>query len=424
MFTLKHYLRWSFSVLRHLSIGQLTQQFQLNSDQHFTGELLVHSSSSNAGRSGATYSWNLYFLLGRLVWVSSRVHRFRRWRRAIRLFAPQLNPDDIQFSGTVESPFMEYAVMMGLVRQQQLHRNQAIAIVEHLICEVIFDILQEGDSCEAIAAQSEHLKAMGEPITILNPRQLLTKAYQQWQSWCDAELARYSPHLAPYIGSHEELQKRVSPKAYGMLSTLIDGKATLADLAVTVKQPPLKLTQSLTPYFRKGLLNLRLVPDLLPQQLREVLAEQTAKRPPKVLCIDDSPAICRQLETILKQSGYQCVSLQDPLQAIPSLLEEKPDLIFLDLVMPIASGYEICSQIRRISIFKDTPVVILTGNDGLVDRVRAKMVGASDFLAKPVNPKKVMEVTRRYCPKQQPDAQATTQHHYQDVSGQALLMLP
>lgn len=409
--------------MRHLSIGQLTQQFQLNSDQHFTGELVVHSSSLNVGRSGATYSWNLYFLLGRLVWVSSHVHRFRRWRRAILLFAPQLDPDTIQFSGTVDSPFMEYAVMMGLVRQQRLHRNQAIAIVEHLICEVLFDILQEGDSFEAIADQSDLLKAMGEPITILNPRQLLTKAYQQWQSWCNAELARYSPHLAPYINNREELQKRVSSKAYSMLSTLIDGKATLADLAVTVKQPALKLTQSLTPYFRKGLLNLRLVPDLLPQQLRDVLAEQKANRSPKVLCIDDSPAICRQLETILKQSGYQCVSVQDPLQAIPSLLEEKPDLIFLDLVMPIASGYEICSQIRRISIFKDTPVVILTGNDGLVDRVRAKMVGASDFLSKPVNPHKVLEVTRRYYPKQRPDALSTQHLDSGGASGQALLML-
>jgi len=80
------------------------------------------------------------------------------------------------------------------------------------------------------------------------------------------------------------------------------------------------------------------------------------------------------------------------------LLESKPGLIFLDLVMPIASGYEICSQIRRMSAFKNTPVVILTGNDGIVDRVRAKVVGASDFLSKPVNAEKVLAIARQYLP--------------------------
>ena len=78
------------------------------------------------------------------------------------------------------------------------------------------------------------------------------------------------------------------------------------------------------------------------------------------------------------------------------LLEQKPDLIFLDLVMPIANGYEICSQIRRISAFKDTPIIILTSNDGIVDRVRARMVGATDFLAKPIEREKVLRVAHRY----------------------------
>jgi chemotaxis family two-component system response regulator PixG len=83
-------------------------------------------------------------------------------------------------------------------------------------------------------------------------------------------------------------------------------------------------------------------------------------------------------------------------QALPLLLEHKPDLIFLDLVMPITNGYEICSQIRRISVFQDTPVIILTSNDGIVDRVRAKMVGSSGFLAKPIGREKVLTILHKY----------------------------
>lgn len=100
----------------------------------------------------------------------------------------------------------------------------------------------------------------------------------------------------------------------------------------------------------------------------------------------------------MTSAGYRYVSVQDSVHALPLLLENKPALIFLDLVMPIASGYEICSQIRRMSAFKNTPVVILTGNDGIVDRVRARVVGASDFLSKPVNTEKVLAIVRQYLP--------------------------
>ena len=59
-----------------------------------------------------------------------------------------------------------------------------------------------------------------------------------------------------------------------------------------------------------------------------------------------------------------------------------------DLVMPIANGYEVCSQIRRISSLKEIPVIIVTSNDGIADRVRARLVGASGFLGKPIDPDK------------------------------------
>jgi CheY-like chemotaxis protein len=97
-------------------------------------------------------------------------------------------------------------------------------------------------------------------------------------------------------------------------------------------------------------------------------------------------------------------------KALPILLEHKPDLIFLDLVMPIANGYEICAQIRRVSAFKDTPVIILTSNDGIVDRVRAKMVGSSGFLAKPIEPDKVLATLQRYLPKPVQSQRLQTAH--------------
>jgi chemotaxis family two-component system response regulator PixG len=102
------------------------------------------------------------------------------------------------------------------------------------------------------------------------------------------------------------------------------------------------------------------------------------------------------MSRILTQAGYRFINIQDPVKALPILLEHKPALIFLDLIMPITNGYEICGQIRRTSVFKDTPVIILTSNDGIVDRVRAKMVGSSGFLAKPIESEKVLKVLQRH----------------------------
>jgi chemotaxis family two-component system response regulator PixG len=115
-----------------------------------------------------------------------------------------------------------------------------------------------------------------------------------------------------------------------------------------------------------------------------------------ILCIDDSSQVRRLMETLLANAGYRVVTVGEAIKALPTLLECNPDAIFLDLMMPIANGYEICTQIRRIDRFKNTPIVILTGNDGLVDRMRAKMVGATDFLAKPIKRDRILAAVGKY----------------------------
>ena len=64
--------------------------------------------------------------------------------------------------------------------------------------------------------------------------------------------------------------------------------------------------------------------------------------------------------------------------------------------MPVINGYELCAQIRRVEIFKDIPIIILSSNDGDVDRIQAKHAGASDFLAKPIRLKTVQAILQRH----------------------------
>jgi two-component system, chemotaxis family, response regulator PixG len=236
-------------------------------------------------------------------------------------------------------------------------------------------------------------------------------------------LADHSPNLAPVLRNPEQLQQQTSEKVYKTLISLVDGRRTLRDLAVLMKQDLLQLTRVLVPLYRKGLVGLTKISDLsiagtarstaisgqpasaIPTSAIPASANvsgfgepllRVSPNAPMVACIDDSARECQAMERILSAAGYRFVGIQDSIQALPTLLEKKPGLIFLDLVMPVANGYEICAQIRRISQFKSVPIVILTSNDGIIDRVRAKVVGSSGFLAKPVEADKVLAIAQRY----------------------------
>ncbi|HEY9880045.1 MAG TPA: response regulator, partial [Leptolyngbyaceae cyanobacterium] len=67
-----------------------------------------------------------------------------------------------------------------------------------------------------------------------------------------------------------------------------------------------------------------------------------------------------------------------------------------DLIMPGTNGYEICGQLRKVSLFKETPIIILSGNDGLVDQVRARLLGATDFLSKPIEPVVILSIIQKH----------------------------
>ncbi len=117
---------------------------------------------------------------------------------------------------------------------------------------------------------------------------------------------------------------------------------------------------------------------------------------PTIVHIDDSPVEGKLMATILADLNCNFTQVNNAMMAVAALLKIKPDLVFLDLNMPIVNGYEICAQVRRVEAFKDIPIIILTANDGLVDRVRAKMVGATDFMSKPIDREKVSQIITKY----------------------------
>jgi twitching motility two-component system response regulator PilG len=103
----------------------------------------------------------------------------------------------------------------------------------------------------------------------------------------------------------------------------------------------------------------------------------------KILVIDDSKTIRRTAETLLAKEGCEVFTAVDGFDALSKIADHRPDIIFVDIMMPRLNGYETCSLIKHNRSFKDTPVIMLSSKDGLFDRARGRLVGSEQYLTKP-----------------------------------------
>lgn len=110
-----------------------------------------------------------------------------------------------------------------------------------------------------------------------------------------------------------------------------------------------------------------------------------------VVLIDDSNTIRRSGEIFLTQAGAKVILAEDGFDGLSKVVDNKPDVIFVDVMMPRLDGYQTCALIKNHRDFKGTPVVMLTSKDTLFDRARGKLVGSDQYLIKPFNKKALIE---------------------------------
>lgn len=112
----------------------------------------------------------------------------------------------------------------------------------------------------------------------------------------------------------------------------------------------------------------------------------------KILVVDDEPHLVRSLTFILQKAGYDVASAVDGDDAMHKVRESKPNLIFLDVMMPKKNGYEVCKEIKSSQEFKDIYVIMLSAKGQIADREKGLDVGADEFMTKPFSP---MEITAK-----------------------------
>lgn len=376
------------------SAGKQIQFLETLKRLRFSGQLVFTSSKEE--------QWFFYLHLGHIMYATGGIHPIRRWQRNLEANCPQLLANrsslqrDLRSFKTTDSTFCwEYQLLSLWVAQQKVTNEQAAAMIRSVIAEVLFDLVQ----AMRVIYQIDQHESLPKPLVLIDVHEAIAQVQQYWRVWRNPTIADFSPNAAPIIKKPEELRQRTSEIVYQKLTQLLNGQSTLRDIAMQMKQDIVQVTRSLLPYIQLELVELISISDLpspvdtlIPETPRPS-AESTGSL---IACVDDSPLVRQTMESLLVAAGYQCLGVDDAMRAFAILLARKPDLIFLDLVMPNANGYEICAQLRKLSCFRDTPIIILTGNGGIVDRVRAKLVGASDFLSKPIDAGIVLGVLRKH----------------------------
>lgn len=118
----------------------------------------------------------------------------------------------------------------------------------------------------------------------------------------------------------------------------------------------------------------------------------------KVMVIDDSKTIRRTAEMLLKNVGCEVITAVDGFDALAKIVDHHPGIIFVDVMMPRLDGYQTCALIKDNSVYRATPVVMLSSRDGLFDKAKGRSAGSDQFLTKPFSREALLGAIQAHVP--------------------------
>ncbi len=116
----------------------------------------------------------------------------------------------------------------------------------------------------------------------------------------------------------------------------------------------------------------------------------------RVMVVDDSNTIRKSAEVFLRQAGCQVSLAECGYEALALVEDVKPQLIFLDIIMPRLDGYQTCQLLKSNAEYRSIPIVMLSSKDGLFDQARGQLAGANEYMTKPFARDELLEVVVKY----------------------------
>ena len=398
-------------------------------------ELLEKLSGSHADGclqlSHGSVSYFIHFNQGRLIYGSNSVDPFERLERHLRRLSYEVTSLTNEVRTKVRLNFdtdsdnssnykSDYQAICWLVEQQYLDPIDAAKLLEQVTKEVFENYLL------LTQIEQHNLIKTTEKVTIFwrsDLKDFVEKCKQRLQDWQALCPPMYSSYQRPYFFINSYAKRAISPEQQKQLGSILKG-FSFRQLAVLLNQDELALAKKLHPLVVNGAILLRepqppfdKLPKISSEFLTSISSSNTGNMPTelqtsppspiadisnieqksyKIACVDDSPTILNEINRFLEDDHFSIFTIDDSAKALMQIIRIKPDLILLDVGMPNIDGYQLCSMIRKHSLFKATPIVMVTGNKGLVDRAKARLSGATDYMTKPFTQAELQGMVFRY----------------------------
>jgi twitching motility two-component system response regulator PilG len=398
--------------LNEIDIRSILQLIELGQR---TGELFVEaypSQPSSMGHPGATYVqdvraskalaeqyWFVFFLNGQIVYAADRATSLSRLSDYLRRYRAEATLSHLVVSSIATTNAPEYGYLWALLENHTLTPAQGRSIIQSMVHETLFDLL----SLHQGSFIFELGPALSPQLTTLEITPLLAKIMTQVQEWKQFHPHIQSPDQCPTIADLATLQATLSKRTLATLDRYVDGKTSIRQIARYLNRDSLTVARAIYPYVQKGMI--QLIYNTTQQNEADggfklarskEFGHPVESRYLRVVCIDDGVSVRQTVEHILQQHGYEATAIGNPLKALSLVFQLKPDLILCDIAMPELDGYEICAMLRTSTAFRQLPIIMLTGKDGFIDRVKAKMVGATDYLTKPFGESELLMLVEKY----------------------------
>ncbi|MBD2409967.1 MAG: response regulator [Desmonostoc geniculatum HA4340-LM1] len=318
--------------------------------------------------TGIVY-WSIYLEDGKLTYASYSDKLFERLDSHLRRLSQQIpalnSATRIQMRLMFETknehqsiPNADYQAICWLVNQDLITPVQAGTLIDELAKEVL-----------------ESFLCLKEGSYEFSPENSL----DELPKFCRLDLRLLVEHCQKQLRNRQNIQSSIPAGA---------GSQVLPTTQASQVQPQLQIK----------------IGQQLAKQINFEISENNNKIPQlpvgkniyTIACIDDSQTVLNSIKHFLDENTFSVVTINDPVKALMQILRSKPDLILLDVEMPSLDGYELCSLLRKHSAFKSTPIIMVTGRTGFIDRAKAKMVRSSGYLTKPFTQSELLKMVFKH----------------------------
>ncbi|MGF1478056.1 MAG: response regulator [Cyanophyceae cyanobacterium] len=355
-------------------------------------------------------TWRLYFHQGKISYATNSIAPFERVKRYLYSLSNQ-NLRLVSVVSTLQTHghSTDLLVICWLLERGLVRPEIAKVLVREMARETLESLL-----LSPIAPDIHYSDARCPFDYQIEFSSLLAECQARLQQWTALLPTIESPFQRPFLVHPQSL---ASDRRLQRLRKVLTG-FSFRQLAVLLKQDECLIAQRMQPLIAQKLIGLKAPQppfDRLPslatllqggagsptphqEQAAPVVQCSSADQQKQwqIVCIDDSPAAIRQIEEFLQELELSLIKFSEPVKALLEISKLQPDLILLDVGMPNIDGYSLCSLLRKNSLLKTTPIVMVTGYQGLINQTKADFVGATDYLTKPFTQSELVAVVLKH----------------------------